>query len=215
MPGTTLHRPLAQATVVLLLLTLAVSGAVAAQEHVHGSAPMGEADPLLRVMLEGPHLALAHDGFIVYDQQQVAALRRERDAVCAAEVRFEGDRAGGRVELAGLLARGADEGELRAALERLARLDTERTLTLVGARAATLSLLRPAQRDQLAWLRDHWLREATAMIEAATQPGHRGHPGMQLPVRVPGMVVAATTLAPFCEALHGPAVHLSMPPPPP
>jgi hypothetical protein len=51
------------------------------------------------------------------------------------------------------------------------------------------------------------------MIGAATLAGHRGHPGMQVPIRVPGMVVADTTLLPVCEALHGPGVHLSIPPP--
>lgn len=193
-------------------LLLALAGRAAAQEHAHAASP-ADTDPLLRVMLEGPHLVLAHEGFIVLTEPQVDVLRQARTALCAAEVEYVAQKKSARTELAALLEAGADTAALRPVLDRLARLEVDWTLTLVRARTQTVAGLDSAQRQQLAWLGAHWEREARAMITAATQPGHRGHPGTQLPIRVPGMVVAETALAPFCEALHGPAVHISIPPP--
>lgn len=192
-------------------LLLALAGGAAAQEHAHATSP--DADPLLRVLLEGPHLLLVHEGFIVLTEPQVHELRQARTALCAAEVEYVAGKKAARTELAALLTAGADTAAVRPVLEQLARLDTDWTLTLVSARAQTVAGLDDAQREQFDWLGAHWEREARAMITTATQPGHRGHPGMQLPIRVPGMVVEATSLAPFCEALHGPAVHISIPPP--
>jgi hypothetical protein len=193
-------------------LLLALAGRAAAQEHVHAASP-ADTDPLLRVVLEGPHLVLAHDGFIVLTEPQVDVLRQARKALCAAEVAYVAQKKSARAELASALEAAADTGALRSVLDRLARLEVEWTLALVRARTHTVAALDSAQRQQLAWLGAHWTREARALIPAATQTGHRGHPGMQLPIRVPGMVVAETALAPFCEALHGPAVHISIPPP--
>lgn len=198
-------------TLLLISLVLALAGRAAAQEHAHATSP--DTDPLLRVMLEGPHLVLAHAGFIVLTEPQVAALRLARTALCAAEVEYVAEKKSARTELAALLDARADTAAFRPVVDRLARLDVDWTLTLVSARSQTVAGLDAAQREQLAWLGAHWEREARAMIAAGTQPGHRGHPGMQLPIRVPGMVVEATSLAPFCEALHGPAVHISIPPP--
>jgi hypothetical protein len=210
-----MRQPLPAALLsICLLLTFAAGAAAQTPHHApHHAPPAADADALLRIMLEGPHLVLAHDGFIVLTGQQVRRLRLGRSEVCAAEVGYARQKAAARTELARLVAGAADTAALRPVLERLARLDVERTLTLARARAQTLSELGPAQRRQLAWLGDHWTRETNAMIAAATHPAQRGHPGMQLPIRVPGMVVMETALAPFCEALHGPAVHISIPPP--
>lgn len=197
-----------------ICLGLALSARAAAQEHQHG-APGPEADPVMRVILEGPHLVLAHDGLIELTDEQLRELRLARSGVCAAQVAYVQEKTLARTELVRLLGGGTGESELQPVLDRLARAEAEWMRVLVRARIETLARLAPAQRQQVALLGDHWLREANAMIADATQPGHRGHPGMQLPIRVPGMVVAETFLAPFCEALHGPGVHMSMPPVPP
>jgi hypothetical protein len=209
-----MRQPWPAALLSICLLLLSAAGVAAqAPHHAPPAAGAADADALLRIMLEGPHLVLAHDGFIVLTDQQVRRLRLGRSEVCAAEVVYARQKAAARTELARLVAGAADTVALRPVLERLARLEVERTLTLVRARTQTLSELGPAQRRQLAWLGDHWTRETNAMIAVATHPAQRGHPGMQLPIRVPGMVVMETALAPFCEALHGPAVHISIPPP--
>jgi hypothetical protein len=204
-----------------LLLSFALlpgwgQGAVA-QEHQHPAAPLASdpapSDPLLRVILEGPQVVLAHAGFLELSGDQVAAIRPLASAVCAGEVRHAREGEVVRRDWQARMEAGAGEGELLPLMDRQAALDRDRTRSLLQARSATLALLDPGQRSQVEWLREHWEREAGAMIQAATQPGHRGHPGMQLPIRVPGMVVGSTTLVPFCEALHGPAVHISIPPP--
>lgn len=187
-----------------------------AQEHPHhaaaASAP-APADPVLRVILEGPQVVLAHAGFLELLPHQVEALRPLATAVCAGEVRHVREGEVVRREWQSGLDTGDGEGELLRLLDRQAGLDRERIRSLLQGRSATLALLEPGQRSQLRWLRDHWEREAGVMIQAATHPGHRGHPGMQIPIRVPGVVVGSTTLVPFCEALHGPALHISIPPP--
>jgi hypothetical protein len=192
-------------------VSAALPGVAASQDHLH-AAP--STNPILRIALEGPHLVLAHDGFIELSDDQVRSLRLSRSAVCGAEEAYVEERGSLRSELAGLLAEGAAESRLLPVLQRLASADAEWMLTLVRARAETLAGLTPAQREQAQWLGDHWMREAGEMITAATLAGTRGHPGMQIPIRVPGMVVSETSLAPFCESLHGPPLHLSMPPPP-
>jgi hypothetical protein len=206
-------RPAVPAVLLALALLPLWGHPLAGQGHDHGAATSAPADPLLRVLLEGPQVVLAHEGFLELDSRQVEALRPLAMAVCAGEVRHtrEGEEVG-RAWQAQLEA-GGGEGELLPLMDRQAALDRERMRTLLEARRATLALLDPGQRNQLGWLREHWEREAGVMIQGATQPGHRGHPGMQLPIRVPGMVVGGTALVPFCEALHGPAVHISIPPP--
>jgi hypothetical protein len=208
-------RPAVPAVLLALALLPLWGHPLAGQQHDHGGASSDAApvDPLLRVLLEGPQVVLAHQGFLELDPRQVEALRPLAMAVCTGEVRHARAGEGVRREWQAQLEAGGGEGELLPLLDRLAALDRERMRTLLEARRATLALLDPGQRSQLGWLQEHWEREAGVMIQAATQPGHRGHPGMQLPIRVPGMVVGATALVPFCEALHGPAVHISIPPP--
>jgi hypothetical protein len=205
-------KPTRLPAALLIGLALALPPPANAQEHAH-DAPVAEAEPLLRLMLEGPHLALAHHGFIVFTGEQLDALRAARSRVCTAEVAYVHERTRARADLAALLAGDADDARARAAVERLAQVEADWMLALVRARQETLAPLRPAERQQVARLGEHWAREAREMIGAATHAGHRGHPGTQLPIRVPGMVVADTTLVPACEALHGPATHLSIPPP--
>lgn len=209
-------RPAAPA----LLLALALLGLppqpLSAQGHDHGAAGGGgdgPADPLLRVILEGPQVVLAHQGFLELAPGQVEALRPIAMDVCTGEVRYAREGEAVRQAWQVQWEEGGGEADLLLLVDRQAALDRERMRTLLGARSATLALLEPGQRSQVAWLREHWEREAGVMIQAATQPGHRGHPGMQLPIRVPGVVVGGTALVPFCEALHGPAVHISIPPP--
>lgn len=196
----------------LLGLALAVPVPTAAQEHAHAS-PATEDDPVLRVMLEGPHLVLAHHGFLVLTGAQLDALREARSRVCVAEVDYVRERARAGTALTHLLDEDADEARTAAAVEALARAESVWMRALIRARQETRAALGPTERAQAAWLGAHWAREAKAMIDLATHAGHRGHPGLQLPIRVPGMVVTETALAPACEALHGPAVHLSVPPP--
>ncbi|MDP1572216.1 MAG: hypothetical protein Q8L86_19635 [Vicinamibacterales bacterium] len=194
------------------LLGLALALPAAAQEHAH-TPPAADPDPLLRVMLEGPHLVLAHHGFILLTGAQLDALREARGRVCAAEVDYVHARTRAHATLAHLLEDDADETRTAAAVEALARAEAAWTRALIRARQETRAALGPAERAQVAWLGTHWAQEARAMIDATTHAGHRGHPGLQVPIRVPGMVVADTALAPACDALHGPAVHLSVPPP--
>jgi hypothetical protein len=204
-------RPMRMAVAGLIGLMLGAPALAGAQDHHH--APDIDADPLLRVILEGPHLVLAHHGFILLTSAELDALRAARGRVCAAEIGYVRDRAAARAALAG---RAVETGDVRvqAAVERLARIEADWMLALVRARQETLAVLGPREREQVAWLGAHWAREARAMITSATHAGHRGHPGVQMPIRVPGMVVAETAIVPACEALHGPATHLSIPPPP-
>jgi hypothetical protein len=195
-----------------MFLVLALAGPSSAQEHHHGQHLPG-LDPMARVLMEGPHLILAHQGLLGLAGSQAAALRQGRGRVCAMEMEYVQGRGLLRSELSRLLTEDADEAALRRVLERLAGMEVERSLALARARREARAALGPAQGELLAWLGDHWEAETRAMVLAATQPGHRGHPGAQQPIRVPGMVVEETSMAPFCEALHGPAVHISIPPP--
>jgi hypothetical protein len=195
-----------------MFLVLAFAWPSLAQEHHHAQHPP-DVDPLARVVLEGPHLILAHQGLLGLTGSQATALRRSRGRVCAHETEYVRSRGLLRSELSRLLTEDADEAALGPVLERLAGMEVERALALVRARREARAELKPAQRELLDRLGDHWEAETRAMVVAATQPGHRGHPGAQQPIRVPGMVVEETSMAPFCEALHGPAVHISIPPP--
>ncbi len=210
-PGVRPAPVLACALALLPLWGQSLSG----QPHDHGGGATvaAPADPLLGLLLEGPQMVLAHGGFLELAAGQVEALRPLALEVCAGEVRHARDREVVWGEWQARMEAGGGDGELLPLLDRQAALDRERMQSLLGARRATLALLDPGQRSELAWLREHWAREAQVMIQAATQPGHRGHPGMQIPIRVPGMVVGGTALVPFCEGLHGPAVHISIPPP--
>jgi hypothetical protein len=195
-----------------MFLVLGFAGPSPAQEHHHAQHPP-ELDPMVRVVLEGPHLILAHQGLLGLTGSQATALRRSRGRVCAQEMEYVRGRGLLRSELSRLLTEDADEAAMGRVLERLAGTEVERRLALVRARREARAELGPVQREVLDWLGDHWEAETRAMILAATQPGHRGYPGVQQPIRVPGMVVEETSMAPFCEALHGPAVHISIPPP--
>ncbi|CAN5757608.1 hypothetical protein BH23GEM11_BH23GEM11_06740 [soil metagenome] len=195
-----------------IFLFLALAGPSLAQEHHHGQHPP-EVNPLERVLLEGPHLVLAHQGLLGLTGTQATALRRSGGRLCAAEMAYVRGKGMLRSELSRLLADDAEEAMLGRVLERLAEVEVERRLALVRARGEARAVLGPAQRELLDWLGNHWEAEARAMIVAATRPGHRSHPGVQQPIRVPGMVVEETLMAPFCEALHGSAVHISIPPP--
>lgn len=205
--------------VVLLLagFTLARPAPAAGQEHAHG-APLPPAvveaapDPLLRLMLEGPHVVLAHHGFVALTVEQLDALHAAKRRVCAAEAAYVHERTLARQTLGSLLTADADAADARTAVDRLAQVDTDWMLALVRARQETRAALGPVEREQVSWLSAHWAREAQAMIAGATHGGHRGHRGVQLPIRVPGMVVTDTAFAPVCDELHGPAVHLSVPP---
>lgn len=59
------------------------------QQHDHGAAAAASApaDPLLRVILGGPQVVLAHEGFLELTPDQVEALRPLAMEVCAGEVR--------------------------------------------------------------------------------------------------------------------------------
>ncbi len=204
-------RPTLPCLAWLIGLALAVAPPAAAQEHTHPSS-VTDADPLMRVMLEGPHVVLAHHGFIALTTAQLDALHAARSRVCAAAAAYVHDLTAARTELARVLA-DEDEARVSAVAGRLAGVEAEWIVAIVRARRETMATLGPGERAQVVQLGHHWTREASAMIAATTHPGHRGHPGLQVPIRVPGMVVADTTLLPFCETLHGPAVHLSVPPP--
>lgn len=215
------HRALIDVACIMTMFLPTGDGA--AQGHVHDTPErLGAVTTLL---LEGPHLILYHRGFLALTESQVTALHRLRRSLCAAEVEFVRRRDAGRARLSNAIAgaasapgsgqrpEGADTspGAIRSALNDVAAAEADWLGSLVQARREARLLLAAPQRAQVIDLRDHWLREATAMIEEAVRPGQRGHPGMQLPVRVPGMVVSETTLLPYCEALHGPSLHLSVP----
>jgi hypothetical protein len=166
-------------------------------------------------MLGGPHLILYHRGYLALGDAQVAALQRLRRAVCDAEVVYVEQAEQWRARFTELLDDGAPGTplSLRDAMTGLATAETQWLTTLMQTRREALALLTASQRVQAAALRDHWTRESVAMIDEATRPGQRGHPGTQIPIRVPAMVVGETTLLPYCEVLHGPSSHISIPPP--
>lgn len=202
----------AHVAIVCVATALILTRSVAAQGHVHGADEMTRPpDARLDLLLGGPHLVLYHRGYLALTDEQVASLQRLRRGVCDAEATFVQRSAEWRDRLAGVLADSVPRP--REALEALAAAEADWLTELVRARRETLAQLTPSQRTEASALREHWAREAMAMIEEATRPGQRGHPGMQIPIRVPGMVVAATTLLPFCESLHGPASHIAIPPP--
>jgi len=216
--------------ILVLLLALVVApiawpSALAAQAHDHAaSAPAPDAR--LQLVLGGPHLILYHAGYLALAETQVAGLQRLRRSVCDAEGVYVERTAAWRERMPALLADSvslpresssvsAGASALLEAMNGMAAAETVWLTTLLRARRDALGLLTTSQRTQLSALRDHWLRESLAMIEEATRPGQRGHKGTQLPIRVPGMVVGTTTLMPYCESLHGPAMHISMPGVPP
>lgn len=199
------------AAVALLALGL-VSRQAGGQGHQHDAAT-GDDDPEMRVMLAGPHLVLAHRGYLGLSDPQVEGLLRARKALCSAEVTYHEAQGATRRELGALLTGDAQPRPLTAALEQAARVRATWLLALVRARREASAQLNERQRALVVQLTDHWLRESNAMIAAATHVGQVAHPGMQLPIRVPGMMVSATALVPFCEVLHGPARHISIPPP--
>ncbi len=194
-----------------------------AQSHEHvAHAP--ERDARLDLTLGGPHLILYHRGYLALDEKQVSGLQRLRRAVCEAEVVYVEQSGQWRGRLSDLLVDSAPrvpqrqneaarpEG-LQAVMSGFAAAESQWLAVLLQTRRDALALLTAPQRDQAIGLRDHWARESVAMIEEATRPAQRGHPGTQIPIRVPGMVVGATTLLPYCEALHGASLHISIPPP--
>jgi hypothetical protein len=218
--------------VMFIAATLARSGALSAQAHDHAADSTAPTrDARLELLLGGPHLILYHRGYLGLNDVQVAGLTRLRRTVCEAEVAYIERTTEWRDRLPDLLADSVQlprapspvptrqpaastgSSHLTDALSMLAAAESEWLTGLMRARRDALALLDASQRAQVAALRDHWTRETAAMLEEATRPGQRGHPGMQVPIRVPGMVVGATTLLPYCEALHGPSTHISVPPP--
>ncbi len=213
-----------------------------AQAHDH-SAQAPTRDARLDLLLSGPHVILYHHGYLGLGEAQVAGLLRLRRAVCEAEVSYVERAKPWRERLADVLSdsaaiapvspvsptalvsprqspdasrqspQPARPSPLHNAMSGLAAAESEWLNALLHARRDALALLTTPQREEALALRDHWARETEAMIEQSTRPGQRGHPGTQLPVRVPGMVVGATTLLPYCETLHGPSAHISIPPP--
>ncbi len=169
------------------------------------------------LLLEGPHLILYHRGLLGLAEPQQAALQKLRRSLCTTEVEFVRQRNESRDRVVAALADTTPAERVsravRTALDGVAAADAMWLVALVQSRRDALALLTQPQRAQLVVLRDHWARETAAMIDEATRPGQRGHPGTQIPVRVPGMVVDETTLLPYCEALHGPTMHISIPPP--
>jgi hypothetical protein len=199
----------------LLVLLLLLPQVGAAQGHMHEAS--AARDAMTDLLLEGPHLALYHRGLLQLTGLQQVGLQRLRRSLCSAEVEFVRQRDEGRARVRAAVADTTGPGRtataVRTALTDVAGAEAQWLAVLVQSRRDAVSLLTSSQRVQLAGLRDHWAREASAMIDEATRPGQRGHPGMQIPIRIPGMVVAETTLLPYCEALHGPTLHISIPPP--
>jgi hypothetical protein len=195
-----------------------------AQAHDHAAHAAPARDARLDLLLGGPHVILYHRGYLALGAEQVAALQPLRRAVCDAEQVYvqQGEQwRDGLSELLGdsasLAVRGSSDTALSArlhdAMMQRARAESQWISVLMQTRRDALALLTSEQRTQMSALRDHWARESMAMIAEATRPGQRGHPGMQIPIRVPGMVVGETTLLPSCEVLHGPSTHISIPPP--
>lgn len=211
--------------VALVVAPMAWPAALAAQAHEHAaSAPAPDAR--LQLVLGGPHLILYHAGYLALGEAQVTGLQRLRRTVCDAEIVYVERTAAWRDRMSALLADSVSlrressaapstSSGLRDAMNALAAAETAWLTALLRARRDALEVLTTPQRTQLSTLRDHWVRESLAMIEESTRPGQRGHPGTQLPIRVPGMVVGTTTLLPYCESLHGPSMHISVPGVPP
>jgi hypothetical protein len=201
--------------VALLVAPMALPSTLAAQAHEHAaSAPTPDAR--LALVLGGPHLILYHTGYLALGESQVAGLQRLRRAVCEAEVVYVERTATGRDQMSALLADSVPlPRESAAAPTRSSGLHDAMNALAAAESSWLTALLTTPQRAQLMTLRDHWVRESLAMIEESTRPGQRGHKGTQLPIRVPGMVVGTTTLLPYCESLHGPSMHISMPGVPP
>jgi len=208
----------------LAFATLSPSTAARAQDHDHAGHTMPTRDALRELLLSGPHLLFYHRGYLGLDGTQSAGLQRLQRTVCAAEQEYVERTVQHRERVATLLdeaastaAPSATDGQppaaLLEALRASALVEAQWLTTLLHARRDALALLTPSQRANAVALRDHWGREAEAMIDEATRPGQRGHPGTQIPIRVPAMVVGATTLLPYCEVLHGPASHIVIPPP--
>jgi hypothetical protein len=209
--------------IVLVAAPFARPRVLTAQAHEHAAAAPAP-DARLELVLGGPHLILYHRGYLALGDAQVAGLQRLRRTVCDAELAYVERTAEWRDRLPGLLADSAQlpprqspqqtrPSRLHDAMTAIAAAESEWLAELMRARRDALALLTSPQRAQALALRDHWARESVAMIEEATRPGQRGHAGMQIPIRVPGMVVGATALLPYCEALHGPSTHISVPPP--
>lgn len=205
----------------LAAVPLVPRGVLHAQSHDH-AAPTRDAR--LDLLLGGPHLILYHRGYLELSDTQVIGLQRLRRSVCEAEVAYVERTTALRERLPDLLSdsaalpraqaqSSARSSRLQDAMNGLAAAESDWLTELMRARRDALALLTVPQRAQAQSLREHWARESEAMIAEATRPGQRGHPGMQIPIRVPGMVVGATTLLPYCEALHGPSLHISVPPP--
>lgn len=208
---------------VLTVAPLGSRGALHAQGHDHAAAAPAR-DARIDLLLGGPHLILYHRGYLELNDAQVIGLQRLRRSVCEAEAAYVERTTAARDRLPDLLADSAPlpraptsasarPTRLQETMNGLAAAESEWLSELMRARRDALALLTAPQRAQAESLRDHWARESVAMIDEATRPGQRGHPGMQIPIRVPGMVVGATTLLPYCEALHGPSLHISVPPP--
>jgi len=211
----------------LVAATLTQPAALGAQAHEHGADPSSRAatrDARLDLTLGGPHLILYHRGYLSLDEQQVASLQQLRRTVCEAEVVYVAQASQWREQLSTVLADSAvgvvpppktssRPARLQDVMSGLAGAESQWLTVLLQTRRDALALLTASQRAQAAALRDHWARESAVMIEEATRPGQRGHPGTQIPIRVPGMVVEATTLLPYCESLHGASLHISIPPP--
>jgi hypothetical protein len=210
-------------TIVVVVTTLAQSTSLAAQEHAHSAEPR-KRDAQLELVLGGPHLILYHRGYLALGDAQITGLQRLQRSVCDAEVLYVEETEKSRARLNDLLSdtaplpprKSADAAKptrLNETMNALAAAESHWLTALMHARRDALALLTLPQRAQVTALREHWVRETTAMIEEATRPGQRGHPGTQIPIRVPGMVVNETTLLPHCESLHGPSRHIVVPPP--
>lgn len=225
----------------LVTMTLTLPAALKAQAHEHG-AEVVKRDARLELVLGGPHLILYHRGYLALGDEQIAGLLRLQRSVCDAEFVYVQRTQEWREQLGDLLSDSAPllprqtgqaqqseksqpsqqapqspaattPSRLHDAMSGLALAESQWLTELMHVRRDALGMLTSAQRAQVETLRDHWTRETVLMIEQATRPGQRGHPGTQIPIRVPGMVVNATTLLPHCEALHGPSRHIVIPPP--
>ncbi len=207
----------------LAAATLIASETLTAQGHEHHAEATAR-DPRLELVLGGPHLILYHRGYLALGEAQISGLQRLQRAVCESERVYVEQTQKSHDQLTDLLSDSAPlpprqssavgpPVRLHEAMSGLAGAESQWLTELMHARRDALALLTSPQRAQVSALREHWLRETVAMIEEATRPGQRGHPGTQIPIRVPGMVVSTTTLLPHCEALHGPSRHIVIPPP--
>ncbi len=210
-------------TLLVLTATLTQATTLSAQAHQHAAEPRSR-DAQLELVLGGPHLILYHRGYLALGDAQITGLQRLQRSVCDAEQWYVEETARWRKRLVVLLddtaplpSRATIDAtkptRLNQAMIDIASVESAWLTVLLHARRDALALLTVTQRAQLEQLRNHWLRESVLMIEEATRPGQRGHPGTQIPIRVPGMVVHTTTLLPHCESLHGPSRHIVIPPP--